>query len=1180
MSEISYLVVYNPHSGSSEQIPKPIRYHSLAEFKQFLCQQFGIDSPENAFLLTSFGIKLNFNLVNELSDVYVFDKRLFANGYDGAVLRNYAIYANDVPKPSQPQLAHNETNIRQITSSLKSNLGWARAVIQDTLRTEECTKELIRQINIIFRSLNIIFQFGTNFVNEVEKSFISYLNYIKLINYKTLNKSWIDNYRVLQRLPPFKIKQSTFALVDYLDHDRLKGAAQYVSEKLPLVVAKFNGMSEIINSVGQEKLAVDKDIESLRKESMHAFKDLQLNERMDVMQKANKAISADLEKVTNSENVRLDEIYRLHKDKYSPEVYNNAKELYDHFKELKDFKAKLVRESIKVFNSIANIQMKMVNVKKDLKVLTGPSESGVTKNGTNDSTQNEFQSESVSYETINAIKKHEDYLSLTIDIPLLFGFVLIEKRRQFEWYDFYSKGIVNNVSEQLSTIIDHEKLFRKIWLRKFGNFLTLISDDVAHTTSLPNIDITLVGSKDEAFKMLYHIQVEREDIVNYITFVESSGSAKNFAELLNKNFKDLIKSTNNMKKITKVISSLGAYTSLSNEEKSKIIQKEAEDEEEIDFDLNLIKGLKSRIKKLENLLHQQQYKNLTNWPVTRNNAEKQNSDNRLSLIIEPHRRVVTSPPRTDPTSLLQKRPSISKVSPSQSNVLDSTNIDIRLENIRLKKENAELLSRLNEAAQVKDENSSLIESLKVEITQLKSSNESQKREYEAKLAKKDEEFKLYKLDNKMDSKVIENLEKKAEQRDTQISKLQDDLAKFTDLNTKSAHEINALNSTINTVRKELDEAVVMKNDLLANISSQENERIKERNNFEVELQKLQSKIDEVSEDYENLIELTQTRSKNSDLLVNDLNNVIIKLMNDLRRLAEGVFEYFLEFCFVLESMGLLLTKDEGVYKITRVKGLRSKKSVHEDANETSFVSIEKPSSKVIEDVSNTMSWITSISQLSSILPDVPTSSSSASEAGVDNYEEEVNKFNESSLKLITIFNEIFTSNHAKFEEFLKTISFKENVQMQEDSANSSKFFLNAISKRFRDVEGFAKRQTKDNKGKDVEINKLKNRLGSKITMNGFQVNDLVLFLPTRIDRASEVNESIQPWAAFNIGAPHYFLKVNDPNDTKDKEWMVGKVQNIQENKVTEENAGDLDKNPFQLSVGVVWYMVEAIEEHF
>ena len=77
--------------------------------------------------------------------------------------------------------------------------------------------------------------------------------------------------------------------------------------------------------------------------------------------------------------------------------------------------------------------------------------------------------------------------------------------------------------------------------------------------------------------------------------------------------------------------------------------------------------------------------------------------------------------------------------------------------------------------------------------------------------------------------------------------------------------------------------------------------------------------------------------------------------------------------------------------------------------------------------------------------------------------------------------------------FLNTLAFKNNVQLQEDSINDTRFFLNAISKRFRDVEGFAKRQAKDNKLKEQEHRKLVHRLNSKISVNGFQEKDLVLF---------------------------------------------------------------------------------------
>ena len=43
------------------------------------------------------------------------------------------------------------------------------------------------------------------------------------------------------------------------------------------------------------------------------------------------------------------------------------------------------------------------------------------------------------------------------------------------------------------------------------------------------------------------------------------------------------------------------------------------------------------------------------------------------------------------------------------------------------------------------------------------------------------------------------------------------------------------------------------------------------------------------------------------------------------------------------------------------------------------------------------------------------------------------------------------------------------------------------------MEGFAKRQAKDNKLKEQEHRKLVHRLNSKISVNGFQEKDLVLF---------------------------------------------------------------------------------------
>ena len=96
--------------------------------------------------------------------------------------------------------------------------------------------------------------------------------------------------------------------------------------------------------------------------------------------------------------------------------------------DLQQFKNKLTKASLKAFNTIANLQMKMVGVKTEMKKITTEDETATEDSKVGD----------VNYKTISNVKKYEDYLSLTIDLPLIFDFRLL-KRRQFEWYDFTPK---------------------------------------------------------------------------------------------------------------------------------------------------------------------------------------------------------------------------------------------------------------------------------------------------------------------------------------------------------------------------------------------------------------------------------------------------------------------------------------------------------------------------------------------------------------------------------------------------------------------------------------------------------------------------------------------------------------------------------------------------------------------
>lgn len=61
----------------------------------------------------------------------------------------------------------------------------------------------------------------------------------------------------------------------------------------------------------------------------------------------------------------------------------------------------------------------------------------------------------------------------------------------------------------------------------------------------------------------------------------------------------------------------------------------------------------------------------------------------------------------------------------------------------------------------------------------------------------------------------------------------------------------------------------------------------------------------------------------------------------------------------------------------------------------------------------------------------------------------------------------------------------------------------------------------------------------KISYRNFNAGDLALFLPTS-------NANSPAWAAFNVGAPHYFLDMKGV-DTDGKDFLIGRIQEIKEN---------------------------------
>ncbi|CAH6720632.1 autophagy-related protein 11 [[Candida] jaroonii] len=1135
IESMSFLIIYNGHNGDMTKIPKPIRYHSLQDFKTYLLETFPIlDDRENIFLLTSFGIKLNFNIINEINEVYVFDKRLFngnelVDDYMNINKLNYDNLNIELSQLKNQPLLGQTSGIKSLTTDLKLFKVWIKDINNNMIKLNELVGKYLKHINNIFRSLNIIFQFINNFINDIEKSFNHYFNYIKLLNFKTLASSWNKYYNTLKKFPVIKIEEKSFKLVDLLNYQMLQSHSTNIDTKLPLIMNKFNDMDNEIKDINDRKLRIDKQIEQSRNESIRMFKSSPVQTKTDEIKSIIDHISRLLDSDTSIES-----LHHQCKNQYH-EILSHLSELQALVDTTIKFKLKLGNECSTVFNSISKLQMQSVEIKNTLKLLSVDGQSDGQ----------------VSYKTINDIKKSEDYLSLTVDLPLIFGFLLIEHRRQFEWYDFYAKGLVHNVTEQLTTIANHEKSYQKLWIKKFGQFVTLLYGNEYFKPIIPNLDITLLNNQtNNMFKLFSGLTIERSDILEFIKCVENfENEEKKISTLLNNNFKDLVKSTNNMKSVTKLITSIGAYTSPNQDLSTSKFNKLIENNDNNEFNENLIKGLKTRIKKLEDLLHQQQFRNLNNWPVKNFTpspvstppppARRGSSPTKKESVSPPKHSVngdgsvIVSPTSINPTTLLRK---------NSGPPLDaSVTIDKHLDNIRLRKENKELSDQIILAKQQCDNKDE----------QLKSKDQE--------LRSKDDEI----------SRLKQQLQALELQNDRKVKDLHDQVLSTTEIsreykliNESKDKKIVELTEDLANKKHEISDLLAIKQDLISNMTSKESEFINQHKQLENELKLKDIRIEEVMEDYENLIEMTTKNSNTNHDLVDDLTTIVIDLFREIKKSVRLNYDFFIEFCLILESIGLLLVKEfnnelnQFEYKVTRVKGLRSKK-------EDESIIVEKPSSKVIGDIDDLMTWVKDL--------DIKGLNAGDFQGGLDDKSEYADPLDDiKSLStnlddnIIDTYNKIFKSK--KFDHWLKVISFK-------DDLITDKFFLTGIAKRFRDVEGFAKKLTKENKVKIQEVSKLTKSVHNKISMNDFQVGDLVLFLPTRIE--DNENDDSQPWAAFNIGAPHYFLNLKDIG----KEWIVARISHIEQFKVTEENFKDKSSNPYSLSIGITWYMVDAKPEY-
>ena len=161
--------------------------------------------------------------------------------------------------------------------------------------------------------------------------------------------------------------------------------------------------------------------------------------------------------------------------------------------------------------------------------------------------------------------------------------------------------------------------------------------------------------------------------------------------------------------------------------------------------------------------------------------------------------------------------------------------------------------------------------------------------------------------------------------------------------------------------------------------------------------------------------------------------------------------------------------------------------------------------------------------------------------------------------------------------------------MHESLAFDMDAFSEAVVKRVKDVEHLARKWQREAKAYREKFQRAHLDAQQKISFRSFKAGDLALFLPTRNQTPS------RPWAAFNVGAPHYFLREHESHKLAARDYLLARISHVEERVVdlgqgldgpatgdappkSDVGAAGDEYNPFGLSDGLRWHFLDAAED--
>lgn len=830
-------------------------------------------------------------------------------------------------------------------------------------------------------------------------------------------------------------------------------------------------------------------------------------------------------------------------------------------------------------------------------------------------------------------------------LPLAYGSVLVEAVRRREWSEKLKSDSLT-LAEEMAVIRDEEQRRRKKWLKSIGELVTL------HDDSTPGLEINLQGQEQE------WPEIHRKDIELYIDVLKAQTDMTAVVEEVAQIYAEIDKPTRQQKRRARAfkqgsVIDLGRSSLLlRGDDMVRSLQ-----DEKLKLE-DKLKSSESRIRKLEDLLHRQTHiarplsgnfsADFPGSPASprpdplsrrssvssRRMSSNQTAEEKglvqrivgLEADLATERETVQ---RLQREARMERQSSTDKIQEAQSTKEDLIkNLESRQKEFederkfleadakqlrhRIEELEEELFQALDRRDNEKQELQERVQSLERQLEAAEASTaeriEAAQQESAALQGKFDREVQRV---NELQSVITTDKEKQSIAK-AKYQELEDQLEKLRKDNRENLSTLQAAHAILSPERSAPSDfaSLVKAIEIMAegltiharnmeksNASlSQEKKELEEK--LELSLAETaalrESKLINEAELSQAQTELSQKRSRIS-VLESEVANERSHLHNLQSKIAAGetgsealrerLAEEETKNAAILQELNYLREKTQTASEEAKVEREKSVQARDSEKRLTEFLSARGNRAQEIS-----QRLLTQAERMGHMLEQLGFA--------VVQTDNKLTVQRASKVNSASVSGELLSSSTVaslrpdpSLSAWVQDGADEEDIKFQEFMDSMAKFdvevFSEAIVKREKDIEVLARKWQKEARSYRDKYHRAQSEAHEKIAFRSFKEGDLALFLPTR-------NQAIRSWAAFNVGAPHYFLREQDVHKLSTRDWLLARIGKIEERVVDlskSMNGGNQDRhsiasdgtsfddeNPFELSDGLRWYLLDATEE--